>query len=110
MKPAEQKRFERLYQRHLRALKLRGLSQRTVDAYARLLFPNALGTPEQIRCATTHMDRGGAQSAMKAVIDQCGIEKKSRSTLCAIMPSSGLFRVANRNKANRGILCTLNSA
>lgn len=52
--------------------------------HPRLLFPNAVGTPEQIRCATTHMDRGGAQSAMKAVVAECGIKKKSRSTLCAM--------------------------
>ena len=43
----------------------------------RLLFPNAIGTRERIRTATTHMDRGGAQSAMAAVVKQCGIKKKS---------------------------------
>jgi len=44
------------------------------------LFPNAIGSSERIRSATTHMDRGGAQAAMKAVVTQCGIKKKSRST------------------------------
>jgi len=44
------------------------------------LFPNAIGSPERIRRATTHMDRGGAQAAMKAVVTQCGIKKKSRFT------------------------------
>ncbi|MCK9363373.1 MAG: site-specific integrase [Syntrophales bacterium] len=44
------------------------------------LFPNAVGSPERIRNATTHMDRGGAQAAMKAVVKQCGIKKKSRFT------------------------------
>jgi len=44
------------------------------------LFPNAVGSPERIQEATTHMDRGGAQAAMKAVLTQCGIKKKSRST------------------------------
>jgi integrase/recombinase XerD len=39
------------------------------------LFPNAVGSPERIRTATTHMDRGGPQAAMKAVVDQCGIKK-----------------------------------
>jgi len=39
------------------------------------LFPNAIGSPERIRSATTHMDRGGAQAAMKAVVTQCGIKK-----------------------------------
>jgi integrase/recombinase XerD len=46
------------------------------------LFPNAVGSPERIRTATTHMDRGGAQAAMKAVVTQCGIKKKSRFTPC----------------------------
>ena len=39
------------------------------------LFPNATGSPEHIRRATTPMDRGGAQAAMKAVVTQCGIKK-----------------------------------
>jgi hypothetical protein len=45
-----------------------------------LLFPNAVGSLERIRSATTHMDRGGTQAAMKAVVEQCGIKKKSRFT------------------------------
>ncbi len=44
------------------------------------LFPNAVGSPERIRTANTHMDRGGTQAAMKAVVTQCGIKKKSRFT------------------------------
>ena len=44
------------------------------------LFPNAVGSSKRIRSATTHMDRGGAQAAMKAVVTQCGIKKKYRST------------------------------
>jgi len=44
------------------------------------LFPNAVGSPERIRKATTHMDRGGTQAAMKAVVEHCGIKKKSPST------------------------------
>ena len=47
-----------------------------------LLFPNAKGSLETIRQATTHMDRGGAQIAMKTVVTECGIKKKSRSTPC----------------------------
>jgi integrase len=46
------------------------------------LFPNAVGSAERIRSATTHMDRGGAQAAMKAVVKHCGIKKKSRFTPC----------------------------
>ena len=44
------------------------------------LFPNAVGSPARIQSATTHMDRGGAQAAMKAVVEQCGIKKKSQFT------------------------------
>ena len=44
------------------------------------LFPNAVGSPERISRATTHMDRGGAQATMKVVVTQCGIKKKSIST------------------------------
>ncbi len=47
--------------------------------HPRLLFPSALGSPQQISAATRHMDRGGAQAAMKAVVRTCGIKKKSRS-------------------------------
>lgn len=46
----------------------------------RLLFPNAIGSFERIRSATSHMDRGGAQAAMKAVVQHCGIKKNSLST------------------------------
>jgi integrase/recombinase XerD len=44
-----------------------------------LLFPNATGTLKTIQKATTHMDRGGAQKAMKIVVTECGIKKKSPS-------------------------------
>jgi len=47
-----------------------------------LLFPSAVGSLERIRSATTPMDRGGTQAAMKAVVAQCGIKKKCRSTRC----------------------------
>ena len=40
------------------------------------LFPNATGSLEKIQKATTHMDRGGAQQAMKQVVKECGISKK----------------------------------
>ena len=58
------------------------------------LFPNATGPPEHIRRATTHMDRGGAQAAMKAVVTQCGIKKKSRFTpYDTVLPPICLSRV-----------------
>lgn len=47
-----------------------------------LLFPNAKGSLKTVRNATTHMDRGGAQIAMKTVVKECGIKKKSLFTPC----------------------------
>jgi integrase/recombinase XerD len=44
-----------------------------------LIFPNANGSLETIQKATTHMDRGGTQKAMKVVVAECGIKKKSIS-------------------------------
>lgn len=41
-----------------------------------LIFPNAKGSLETIQQASTHMDRGGAQKAMKIVVTECGIKKK----------------------------------
>ncbi len=35
MKPAEAKRFNELYQRHLELLKIQGKSRKTIDAYYR---------------------------------------------------------------------------
>ena len=58
------------------------------------LFPNAIGSPERICRAATHMDRGGAQAAMKAVVTQCGIKKKSRFTpYDTVLPPICLSRV-----------------
>lgn len=54
------------------------------------LFPNPVGLPERIAMATGHMDRGGAQGAMKAVVRSCGIKKKSRSIHSA-MPSPRIY-------------------
>lgn len=47
--------------------------------HPRFLFPCAVGGMERVRAATTTMDRGGAQAAMKAVVVHCGIKKKFRS-------------------------------
>ncbi len=43
------------------------------------LFPNARGSLETVRQATTHMDRGSTQVAMKVLVKECGIKKKSLS-------------------------------
>jgi len=48
--------------------------------HPKLIFPNGTGSLKTIQEATTHMDRGGAQNAMKVVVTECGIKKKSLST------------------------------
>jgi integrase len=48
--------------------------------HPKFLFPNAKGSLKTIRKATTHMDKGGTQKAMKVVVTQCGIKKKSPYT------------------------------
>ena len=45
--------------------------------HPRLLFPSTVGSPERIRHATTPMNRGGTQAAVKALISECGIKKRS---------------------------------
>jgi site-specific recombinase XerD len=42
------------------------------------LFPSATGSMDRVAHATKPMDRGGVQSAMKSVVNECGIKKKSR--------------------------------
>ncbi|MBW1992931.1 MAG: hypothetical protein JRI77_00615 [Deltaproteobacteria bacterium] len=40
-----------------------------------LIFPNATGSLKTIQHVKTHIDRGGAQKAMKVVVAECGIKK-----------------------------------
>ncbi len=47
------------------------------------LFPNASGPIDKVKYAKNHMDRGGTQQAMKKVVQECGIKKKSPSIHCA---------------------------
>lgn len=47
--------------------------------HPRLLFPNAKGSMKTIQKATTHMNIGGTQNAMKVVVKECNIKKKSPS-------------------------------
>ncbi len=42
MNALEQIRFETLYIRHLRALKLQGISDKTIDSYARVFRPRKI--------------------------------------------------------------------
>ena len=48
--------------------------------HPKLIFPNATGSLKKIQKAKTHMDRGGTQKAMKIVVTECGIKKKSPYT------------------------------
>jgi len=47
-----------------------------------LLFPNAVGSPERIRAASTHMSRGGTQKTFRVLLEECGIKKRSPFTPC----------------------------
>jgi integrase/recombinase XerD len=60
--------------------------------HPRWLFPNAVSSLERIRRATTHMDRGGTQAAMKAVVTQCGIKVNPLAApqLCNLSARTGL--------------------
>jgi integrase len=59
--------------------------------HPKLIFPNATGSLKTIQQATTHMDRGGAQKAMKVVVTECGIKKKSRYTpFATVLPRISL--------------------
>ena len=87
MTPAEVNRFNTLYQRHLRLLKLQGKSQKTIDAYSRVVrrvsehfdcCPDHL-TPEQLEVyfgnlvdthswSTVKIDRNGLQFFWRHVL------------------------------------------
>ena len=47
-----------------------------------MIFPNARGSLETIQKATTHMNVGGTQKAMKTVVSDCNIKKKSPFIPC----------------------------
>ena len=57
------------------------------------LFPNARGNMETIYQATTHMNKGSVQSAMKAVLKDVGIKKKYQYILC---PTAMLLTFSNK--------------
>lgn len=47
-----------------------------------LLFPNRKAGLQGSSSATTPLDRGGIQSTLRIVTQQCGIKKRSRHTVC----------------------------
>jgi len=46
-----------------------------------LLFPSRQGGPKSAHGATTPLDRGGVQMALRAVAEECGLKKRSRRTV-----------------------------
>ncbi len=52
--------------------------------HPRLLFPSTVGCAERVRSATLYMDRGSAQKALKVLLAECGVKKRSPSTPCVI--------------------------
>jgi len=88
MKNAEVNRFNRLYQRHLELLKLQGKSQKTIDAYSRAIRrvrDHFDCCPDQKAFSRLSPIWTGAarKKAMKVVVEECGIKKRSRSIPCA---------------------------
>ena len=64
-----------------------------VHRHPTLLFPNRQKGLKGASVATTHMDRGGVQQALRHVTEQIGLKKELRRTVFATMSSSGLCRV-----------------
>ena len=53
-----------------------------------LLFPNRQGGLKKAHLATTPLDRGGIQTTLRQVTQECGLKKELRHTACATaMPS-----------------------
>ena len=65
MKPAEQTRFDGLYKKHLRALKLRGMSENTMDAYSRAVRRLA----EYFECCPDRLSVAQLEAYFSALID-----------------------------------------
>ena len=55
--------------------------------HPRFLFPSdsEAGSSEEIRHATKHMNRSSTQKALRSMLADCGIKKRSRRTRCAIV-------------------------
>ena len=51
---------------------------------ANWLFPNARGNNQNIKHATTYMNKSGVQTALKAILQTCAIKKKLQCILFAI--------------------------
>ena len=54
-----------------------------VHRHPRLLFPNRAAGLQGAAAATSPLDRGGVQRALREVAAGCGLKKRSRPTACA---------------------------
>lgn len=54
-----------------------------VHQHPRLLFPNRAGGLAGARAATSTLDAGGVQRALRLVVADCGLKKRSPPTACA---------------------------
>jgi len=61
---------------------------------SRLLFPSFVGAPERIRQATSHMDKGSVQKAVKTLLAECGIKKRFPFTPCVTALPRTCWRTA----------------
>ncbi len=52
------------------------------------LFPNRAGGLEAAASASTPLDRGGVQLALRKVVAACGLKKRSRLMAYAIIPGA----------------------
>jgi len=66
----------------------------SVHKHPVFIFPNRKRGLKNAHLVDSPLERGGIQTAMKAVVQQIGIKKKFHAIRCAIMPSSGLCRVS----------------
>jgi integrase len=80
MNKSEQKRFDELYRKHLRALKLQGMSDKTIDGYARAVRRISAGfdccpdrlEPEQLASYFAELVESHSWSTVK--LDRCGLQ------------------------------------
>ncbi len=56
----------------------------TVHKHSRFIFPSRKRGAKNARLVKRPLDRGGIQTAMKAVVEQIGVKKKFRAIRCAI--------------------------
>lgn len=80
MNKSEQRRFDELYRKHLRALKLQGMSDKTIEAYSRAVrrisawfdcCPDRL-EPEQLAGYFSELVESHSWSTVK--LDRCGLQ------------------------------------